>query len=91
MGWQLPICQGVRSTQRNKCLLFMENHNFAAKMLNLILFSPRLKPIVNFCCSFFLSAQVEIQKKQCSHIFPPGLKPVVNICRSYGTRSQKKR
>ncbi|MGB4260910.1 MAG: hypothetical protein WBJ09_03285 [Candidatus Cloacimonas acidaminovorans] len=64
MGWQLPICQGVRSTQKNKCLLFMENHNSAAKMLNLILFSPRLKPIVNFCRSFVLSAQVEIQKKK---------------------------
>ncbi|HNV63478.1 MAG TPA: hypothetical protein PKN54_11120, partial [Candidatus Cloacimonas acidaminovorans] len=72
MGWQLPICQGVRSTQRNKCLLFMANHNFAAKMLNLILFSPRLKPLVNFFRYIVISAQAEIQKKQCSHIFPPG-------------------
>jgi len=69
MSWQLPICQGVRSTQRYKCLLFMANHNFAAKMLNLILFSPRLKPIVNFCSSFVLSAQVEIEKKNNVAIF----------------------
>ncbi|CAO80630.1 MAG: hypothetical protein GX179_08225 [Candidatus Cloacimonetes bacterium] len=63
MGWQLPICQGVRSTQKNKCLLFMAQHKSGTKMLNLILFSPRLKPIVNFCRSFVLSAQVEIQKQ----------------------------